>query len=62
MGRGLITDGRLVEPLEPCKGESVFLGEPINTLLEMGLASIFLASDEARWLTGEIIFGSGGLR
>jgi hypothetical protein len=27
-GRGLITDGRLVEPLEPCKNESVFLGEP----------------------------------
>jgi Glucose-6-phosphate dehydrogenase, C-terminal domain len=27
-GRCLITDGRLVEPLEPCKSESVFLGEP----------------------------------
>jgi hypothetical protein len=27
-----------------------------------GLIAAFLASDEARWLTGEIIFGSGGLR
>ena len=25
---GLIIDWRLVEPLEPCKSESVFLGEP----------------------------------
>jgi 3-oxoacyl-[acyl-carrier protein] reductase len=29
---------------------------------DIGLIATFLASDEARWLTGEIIFGSGGLR
>src|ERR1700732_297371 len=29
---------------------------------DIGLLASFLASDEARWLTGEIIFGSGGLR
>jgi 3-oxoacyl-[acyl-carrier protein] reductase len=29
---------------------------------DIGLIAAFLASDEARWLTGEIIFGSGGLR
>jgi enoyl-[acyl-carrier-protein] reductase (NADH) len=28
----------------------------------IGLIAAFLASDEARWLTGEIIFSSGGLR
>ncbi len=28
---------------------------------DIGLIAAFLASDEARWLTGEIIFGSGGL-
>ena len=33
-------------------------GEPED----IGLIAPFLASDEARWLTGEIIFGSGGLR
>jgi NAD(P)-dependent dehydrogenase (short-subunit alcohol dehydrogenase family) len=33
-------------------------GEPED----IGLIVAFLASDEARWLTGEIIFGSGGLR
>ena len=27
---------------------------------DIGLIAAFLASDEARWLTGEIIFGSGG--
>jgi enoyl-[acyl-carrier-protein] reductase (NADH) len=26
---------------------------------DIGLIAAFLASDEARWLTGEIIFGSG---
>src|SRR5260221_863946 len=29
---------------------------------DIGLIAAFLASDEARWLTGEIIFGSGGPR
>lgn len=29
---------------------------------DIGLIAAFLASDEARWLTGEIIFASGGLR
>jgi 3-oxoacyl-[acyl-carrier protein] reductase len=29
---------------------------------DIGLIAAFLASDEARWLTGEIILGSGGLR
>ena len=29
---------------------------------DIGLIAAFLASNEARWLTGEIIFGSGGLR
>jgi hypothetical protein len=29
---------------------------------DIGLIATFLASDEARWLTGEIVFGSGGLR
>jgi hypothetical protein len=29
---------------------------------DIGLIAAFLASDEARWLTGEIIFGSGGLQ
>jgi 3-oxoacyl-[acyl-carrier protein] reductase len=29
---------------------------------DIGLIAAFLASDEARWVTGEIIFGSGGLR
>jgi 3-oxoacyl-[acyl-carrier protein] reductase len=29
---------------------------------DIGLIAAFLASDEARWLTGEIIVGSGGLR
>ena len=29
---------------------------------DIGLIATFLASDEARWLTGEIIVGSGGLR
>ncbi len=29
---------------------------------DIGLIAAFLASDEARWLSGEIIFGSGGLR
>lgn len=29
---------------------------------DIGLVAAFLASEEARWLTGEIIFGSGGLR
>jgi 3-oxoacyl-[acyl-carrier protein] reductase len=29
---------------------------------DIGLIAAFLASDEARWLTGEIIFGSGGFR
>jgi len=29
---------------------------------DIGRIAAFLASDEARWLTGEIIFGSGGLR
>jgi enoyl-[acyl-carrier-protein] reductase (NADH) len=29
---------------------------------DIGLIAAFLASDEARRLTGEIIFGSGGLR
>ena len=29
---------------------------------DIGVIAAFLASDEARWLTGEIIFGSGGLR
>jgi 3-oxoacyl-[acyl-carrier protein] reductase len=29
---------------------------------DIGLIAAFLASDEARWLTEEIIFGSGGLR
>ena len=29
---------------------------------DIGLIAAFLASDEARWITGEIIFGSGGLR
>jgi 3-oxoacyl-[acyl-carrier protein] reductase len=29
---------------------------------DIGLIAAFLASDEARWLTGEIIFGSGGHR
>jgi 3-oxoacyl-[acyl-carrier protein] reductase len=29
---------------------------------DIGLIAAFLASDEARWLIGEIIFGSGGLR
>jgi 3-oxoacyl-[acyl-carrier protein] reductase len=29
---------------------------------DIGLIAAFLASDEARWLTGEIIYGSGGLR
>jgi 3-oxoacyl-[acyl-carrier protein] reductase len=29
---------------------------------DIGLIAAFLASDEARWLTGEISFGSGGLR
>src|ERR1700688_5318177 len=29
---------------------------------DIGLIAAFLASEEARWLTGEIIFGSGGLR
>jgi 3-oxoacyl-[acyl-carrier protein] reductase len=29
---------------------------------DIGLIAAFLASDESRWLTGEIIFGSGGLR
>jgi 3-oxoacyl-[acyl-carrier protein] reductase len=29
---------------------------------DIGLIAAFIASDEARWLTGEIIFGSGGLR
>src|SRR2546430_8097570 len=28
---------------------------------DIGLIAAFLASDEARWLTGEIIFGSGAL-
>jgi 3-oxoacyl-[acyl-carrier protein] reductase len=29
---------------------------------DIGLIAAFLASDESRWLTGEIILGSGGLR
>src|ERR1700721_590768 len=29
---------------------------------DIGLIAAFLASDEARWLTGEIIFGGGGPR
>ena len=29
---------------------------------DVGLIAAFFASDEARWLTGEIIFASGGLR
>jgi 3-oxoacyl-[acyl-carrier protein] reductase len=29
---------------------------------DIGLIAAFLASDDARWLTGEIIFASGGLR
>jgi 3-oxoacyl-[acyl-carrier protein] reductase len=29
---------------------------------DIGLIAAFLASEEARWLTGEIIFASGGLR
>jgi 3-oxoacyl-[acyl-carrier protein] reductase len=29
---------------------------------DIGVIAAFLASDEARWLTGEIIVGSGGLR
>ena len=29
---------------------------------DIGLIAAFLASEEARWLTGEIVFGSGGLR
>jgi 3-oxoacyl-[acyl-carrier protein] reductase len=29
---------------------------------DIGLIAAFLASGEAQWLTGEIIFGSGGLR
>jgi 3-oxoacyl-[acyl-carrier protein] reductase len=29
---------------------------------DIGLVAAFLASDESRWLTGEIIFASGGLR
>ena len=29
---------------------------------DIGLIAAFLASGDARWLTGEIIFGSGGLR
>jgi 3-oxoacyl-[acyl-carrier protein] reductase len=29
---------------------------------DIGLIAAFLASDESRWLTGEIVFGSGGLR
>ena len=29
---------------------------------DIGLIAAFLASDDARWVTGEIIFGSGGLR
>ena len=29
---------------------------------DIGPIGAFLASDEAHWLTGEIIFGSGGLR
>jgi 3-oxoacyl-[acyl-carrier protein] reductase len=29
---------------------------------DIGLIAAFLASDDSRWLTGEIIFGSGGLR
>jgi len=28
---------------------------------DIGLIAAFLASDEARWLSGEIIFASGGL-
>jgi len=31
-GGGLITDGRLVGPLEPCKTESVFFGDESNDL------------------------------
>ena len=33
-GGGLIADGRLVEPLEPCKSESVFLGDESNDLTD----------------------------
>ena len=29
---------------------------------DIGLIATFLASEEARWLPGEIISGSGGLR
>src|SRR5437868_7221774 len=29
---------------------------------DIGLIAAFFASEEARWLTGEIVFGSGGLR
>jgi NAD(P)-dependent dehydrogenase (short-subunit alcohol dehydrogenase family) len=29
---------------------------------DIALIAAFLASDEARWFTGEIIFGTGGLR
>src|ERR1700738_2674084 len=29
---------------------------------DIGLIAAFLASEEARWLTGEIVFGRGGLR
>jgi NAD(P)-dependent dehydrogenase (short-subunit alcohol dehydrogenase family) len=38
-------------------GWPTYTGMPEDT----GLIAAFLASDEARWLTGEIIFGSGGL-
>ena len=29
---------------------------------DIGLIAAFLASEEARWLSGEIVFGGGGLR
>jgi hypothetical protein len=39
------------------------LGWPMCTGMpeDIGLIAAFLASDEARWLTGEIIFESGVL-
>jgi hypothetical protein len=38
------------------------LGSPTSTGMpeNIGLIAAFLVSDEARWLTEEIIFGSGG--
>jgi NAD(P)-dependent dehydrogenase (short-subunit alcohol dehydrogenase family) len=62
---------RVVEKIKTAGGKaiavqgSVTSSEEIDRFFnetEIGLIAAFLASEKARWITGEIIFGSGGFR